>query len=228
MNTIMHRAYRASLMWQTLFGVDEVLAREQASGVGPKRRRSIDEPPDMVSACKKARFHRRPLGGEKILVAIARKLYNDPYMQLRRPGQRDAMLAAMGPHAAEQVVVVLATGSGKTLVIMVAAALEGARTTILILPTVALRANIVDRFQQAGVKTHLWTPGDSKAAPVVIISAEAACTRGFLEYAHRLKAQQRLDRIVVDECHLTITATYRKSMMQLGSFVRQIRTQTVG
>ncbi|KAH7189860.1 hypothetical protein DER44DRAFT_679617 [Fusarium oxysporum] len=40
--------------------------------------------------------------------------------------------------------------------------------------------------------------------------------------------RQRLDRIVIDECHLTITASYyRRSISQLAWHVRQIRTQTV-
>ncbi|KAI5455820.1 hypothetical protein BGZ63DRAFT_368345, partial [Mariannaea sp. PMI_226] len=126
----------------------------------------------------------------------------------------------MGANAAEQVVVVLATSSGKTLIAMVGAALEGAGTTIMILPAVALRGNMLDRLGKVGIKTMLWVPGQAmKSAPLVLISAEAACTTSFLEYAYWLESRQQLDRIVVDECHLTITATYRKSMMRLGSFV---------
>ena len=60
------------------------------------------------------------------------------------------------------------------------------------------------------------------------MSAEAVCTESFLEYAHLLANRQQLDRIVIDECHLTITANdYRKCMSQLGWYVRQIKTQTV-
>jgi hypothetical protein len=37
-----------------------------------------------------------------------------------------------------------------------------------------------------------------------------------------------LDRVVVDECHLTITASdYRKSMVQLGWYVSQLKAQTL-
>ncbi|EAQ91762.1 hypothetical protein CHGG_03697 [Chaetomium globosum CBS 148.51] len=193
MNTIMHRAHRASLSWRTLFRVDEVLAREMVAGGGGgggghKRPGSAVEMGKMgaMGACKKARTH-----------------------------------------AAEQVVAVLATGSGKTLIVMVAAVLAGAKTTILILPTLALRTNMMARFSKFGIKAMEWAPGELKAAPLVVVSAEAACTSGFLDYAHRLDGQQRLDRIVVDECHLTVTATFRKSMTQLGSYVRQIPTQTV-
>jgi len=137
------------------------------------------------------------------------------------------MLAMMGPGAAEQVVVVLATGSGKTLIVMVAAVLEGAGTTIVVLPTVALRGNMLSRLAGVGLKPVLWAPGETRSGSLVLVSAEAACKMSFLEYAQRLEARQKLDRIVVDECHLTITATYWRSMRELGSFVRQVRTQMV-
>ncbi|KAL6359113.1 hypothetical protein LRP88_09313 [Fusarium phalaenopsidis] len=138
------------------------------------------------------------------------------------------MLATLGPRPAEQVIVVLATGSGKTLIVMVGAALEGAATTILILPTVALRGNMLVRLGKVELKHHVWSPGSSKSAPLVIMSAEAACTESFLEYANRLADRQRLDRIVIDECHLTITANdYRWCMSQLGWYVRRVQTQTV-
>ena len=43
-----------------------------------------------------------------------------------------------------------------------------------------------------------------------------------------LVSKRKLDRIVLDEGHLTITASnYRPCMAQLGWYVRQIRTQTV-
>jgi superfamily II DNA helicase RecQ len=60
------------------------------------------------------------------------------------------------------------------------------------------------------------------------VSAEAACTQGFLEYCHVLVRKQKLERIIIDEGHLTITASdYRPCMAQLGWYVRQVRTQTV-
>jgi superfamily II DNA helicase RecQ len=111
---------------------------------------------------------------------------------------------------------------------MVGAALEGAATTILILPTVALRGNMLVRLGKVELKHYVWSPGSSKSAPLVIMSAEAACTESFLEYANRLADRQRLDRIVIDECHLTITANdYRRCMSQLGWYVRRVQTQTV-
>lgn len=54
------------------------------------------------------------------------------------------MLAAIGPYAKEQVIIVLSIGLGKTLIVMVAAALEGASTIIIVLPAVALRCNMLN------------------------------------------------------------------------------------
>ncbi|WKT54183.1 Helicase superfamily 1/2, ATP-binding domain [Fusarium oxysporum f. sp. vasinfectum] len=206
MTNSLHRAYRASQSWQSLFRIDRSL----------------------LSACKKTQFHTRPVTREDGITSVARRLYNNPDLQLRRPGQRDALLATVGLHAPEQVVVVLATGSGKTLIFMVGAALEGSATTILILPTVALSGNMLGRLDKVALKHYIWHPGSRRSAPIVIVSAEAACTESFLEYANQLCSRQQLDRIVVDECHLTITAgSYRRSMSQLAWHVRQIRTQTI-
>ncbi|KAH7010987.1 hypothetical protein EDB80DRAFT_875650 [Ilyonectria destructans] len=132
-STLLHRAYRASQSWRTLFRVDQLLQGKQPQTVSETQAQGL------LNTYKKARFRTRPAAREDGLAAVARGLYNDPELQLRRPCQRDGMLATLGPRLAEQVIVVLATGSGKTLIVMVGAALEGAATTILILPTVALR-----------------------------------------------------------------------------------------
>jgi hypothetical protein len=49
------------------------------------------------------------------------------------------------------------------------------------------------------------------------MSAEIIYTQGFLEYYYILVNKQKLDRIIIDEGHLTITASdYRPCMAQLG------------
>jgi superfamily II DNA helicase RecQ len=48
-----------------------------------------------------------------------------------------------------------------------------------------------------------------------------------MKYARRLIAEQKLDRIVVNECHLTVIATkYRPSIIELTA-IRSLRTQFV-
>ncbi|PVH67521.1 hypothetical protein DL98DRAFT_543071 [Cadophora sp. DSE1049] len=135
----------------------------------------------------------------------------------------------MGPQPAEHVVLVIGTGSSKKMVVMVSATIADARTTILVLPMVVLRVDILRRFHEVGIRPLIWTVDCKQSALLVIVSAEAACTQSFLEYdCHIQVSKQKLDRIVNDESHLTITASdYRPCMAQLGWYVRQFRSQTV-
>jgi superfamily II DNA helicase RecQ len=182
----------------------------------------------MLDASKKAPVRRTGAYSEADLLTVARKLYNSPDLQLRVPGQRQALLAVMGTQHAEQVVAVLATGSGETLIPMVGASVADARTTILVLPMVALRGDMLRRCLLAGIQPLTWTSGLNQSASLVVVSAEDVCTSDFLDYAHALVRRQALDRIIVDEGHLTITANdYRRWMAQLWWYMRQVRTQTV-
>ena len=62
---------------------------------------------------------------------------------------------------------------------------------------------------------------------MILVSAEAVLSKDFIKYARRLVAEQKLDRIVVDECHLTvIAADYRASMVKLTA-IRSLKTQFV-
>ncbi|KIS65648.1 telomere-associated recQ-like helicase usher, partial [Mycosarcoma maydis] len=218
--SLLHRAFIASHSWRSLLDIDAKLLAERpdpGSGVATQR---------LLNSIKSVQHRERPKVTAEDLGAVARKLYCGD-LQFR-PGQRRAMLAIMGRRQAEQVVVVMPTGAGKSLLFMVGACLEGAETTILILPTVALRANMLAKLDVMNIRYHVWQPGSKKAAPIVLVSTEAAITLAFKEYANRLLQQQRLDRIVIDECHLTLTArSYRRSMMQLAWHVRDVETQTV-
>jgi Lhr-like helicase len=221
-SALLHRNHRASTSWHTLFRFEDILSGKRArpsSGTLSIR---------MLDASKRSQFRRKGVYSQADLVAVARKLYQNPSLQLRAPGQRDGLLATLGPQSAEQVVLILGTGSGKSLIFMVGASVADARTTILVVPMIALRGDLLRRCLLVGIRPLIWTQHCKQSASLVLVSAEAVCTEAFLTYAHGLVAQQELARIVIDECHLTITAgDYRSCMLQLGWYVRQIRTQTV-
>lgn len=222
MNTLLHRNYRASESWRMFFRFDYTLQGKRPRGVSETL--SLR----MLDASKRGQLRRRGAYSEADLLTVAQRLYNDPSLQFRIPGQRSGVLAIMGPQPAEQVILVLGTGSGKTLPVVVGTAVSDVSTTILILPMVALRADMLRRFHAVGIQYLIWSVDCSRTASLVIVSAEAACSQSFLEYAHVLVSKQKLDRIVLDECHLTITASdYRPCMAGLGWYVRQVRTQTV-
>jgi superfamily II DNA helicase RecQ len=62
------------------------------------------------------------------------------------------MLVIMRPRAAEQVIIMLRMGSGKSLIIMVAAVMKGAGTMVLVLLTVVLQTNMLQHAQKIGIR----------------------------------------------------------------------------
>ena len=122
----------------------------------------------------------------------------------------------MGPQPAEQVVLVIGTAPAR---LWSSSSGQHCRCqdNILVLPAVALRGDMLRRCHQVGVRPLIWTVDCQRSASLVIVSASAACTQSFLEYTLKRFYSQELDRIVVDEGHLSVTASdYRPCMSQLG------------
>lgn len=88
----------------------------------------------------------------------------------------------MGPTLAKQVVLVIRTSMGKTLPIIISATATNAGTTILVLPMVALRSDMLRCFHEVGIWPLVWSLEYRQSASLVIVSAKAMYTQGFLEY----------------------------------------------
>jgi superfamily II DNA helicase RecQ len=97
----------------------------------------------MLDASKRGQMRKKGAYCEADLLTVARRLHNAPNMQFWVLGQRNGVIAIMGPQPAEQVVLILGTGSGKILVFQVGTAVADAWTTILVLPAVALQDDML-------------------------------------------------------------------------------------
>jgi superfamily II DNA helicase RecQ len=127
----------------------------------------------------------------------------------------------------KQVVAILPTRAGKSLLFMLLCTLPEAGITILVVPLVSLHVDMLRRVREMNIDHLEWQPGERREAALVLVSAEAASSKDFVKYARRLIAKQKLDRIVIDECHLTvIAAEYRPSIVELTA-IRSLRTQFV-
>jgi superfamily II DNA helicase RecQ len=152
-------------------------------------------------------------------------LYRNEDMGWKSVEQEQALTLIMS--WTEQVVAILPTGAGKSLLFMLPCTLPDAGVTILVVPLVSLRGDLLRRLRELNIDHLEWLPGERREAGLVLVTVEAASTKDFLQYAQTLIAQQKLDRIVVDECHLTITAVdYRPAMVDLA-IIRSLRTQFV-
>ncbi|KAK3080345.1 hypothetical protein LTS18_002267 [Coniosporium uncinatum] len=121
-----------------------------------------------------------------------------------------------------QVVAVLGTGEGKSLLYQLPARLPGAGTTVLIVPLVALKQDTIRKCRQLGVECTVWSadrlPGTG--CPLVLVSLDQAVGGPFLTYLNQLDSAGDLVRIVIDESHLVCTTeSYRRRMRE----VKQLR-----
>lgn len=159
---------------------------------------------------------------------ILQRMYGED-AKYRSEGQQRAMEHILT--GAGQVVAVLRTSEGKSLLYLLPCQLPGAGTTVVILPLVVLKDEMRRRCGEAGIEAHVWEaqsdPDRLHSCPLIMVAVEQAVTSRFREYMNRLHMANQLDRIVFDECHLAVTAaSYRKSMGLLPQ-IRELQCQMV-
>ena len=117
------------------------------------------------------------------------------------------------------VVAVMPTGAGKSMLFMLPAWAEQGGTTVVVVPLIALRGDMMRRCRKLGISCAEWDsrrPPD--AAAIVLVTPESAVGEEFATFLNRLRATRQLDRIVIDECHIVLNRRYdfRKEMQRLG------------
>lgn len=142
----------------------------------------------------------------------------------RSEEQHAAARLVLTARNATRAIIVLPTGAGKSVLFMLPSlpGLNGG-VSIVVVPFSALANDVVGRAREAGIDCLLWdfgadTPGEEhiRVAPLVVVAAETATTRGFRRYADSLRARGLIKRVFVDECHTVITdATYRERLLSL-------------
>ena len=218
---LIRRNLRASTLWKDFWGLDAILES------GSKRKRDESDPdgPRLLKRIARGVYRPRRKWSAAALLKGARQLYDNEALQWKSAMQERAMVTVMS--GTEQVVVVLGTGEGKSLLFMLPSVLPNVGITILILPLVSLRGDLLRRVRGLAIDHWIWTPHETQKAPLVFVSAEAAGTKAFRAYAYKLAATGDLGRIVLDEAHFTVTASeYRAAMVDLA-LIRGVRTQFV-
>ena len=137
-----------------------------------------------------------------------------------RGSQKKAIEAIAAGHS--PIVAVMPTGAGKSMLFMLPAWAEQGGTTVVVVPLISLRGDMMRRCKELGISCAEWQiqrPPD--AAAIVFVTPESAVGDGFATFVNRLRATRQLDRIVIDECHIVLNRqyTFRKQMQQLGKLV---------
>jgi superfamily II DNA or RNA helicase len=158
---------------------------------------------------------------------VLERMYG-PGAQYRTEGQRRAMEHVIAGHG--QVLAILRTSEGKSLLYLLPCQLPGAGTTVVILPLLVLRDEMRRRTAEAGVNAHIWGPATNPdhlhACPLVFVTVDQAVrnpqVRTFINYLHMAN---QLDRVVFDECHLAVTALSYRRTMALLPMLRDLEVQ---
>lgn len=153
---------------------------------------------------------------EKTLVYrnCLQKLLNDAKAEFKSPEQLLAIHEVCSRD--RDVLAILPTGAGKSMLFLVPCILEIDLVTVIICPLVALNHDMKGRFFKAGLKIATWSERFEKDFRAVIVSIETAASAGFLQFLEQLCLQKKLARVVIDEAHIVLTsADYRPKLKEL-------------
>ena len=134
-----------------------------------------------------------------------------------RSAQGEAMRAIQDGESF--IVAVMPTGAGKSMLFMLPAFVEAGGMSIVVVPLRALRKDMIFRCEKLGIKVGVWSRRDQcDGASIVLVTPEKAADEEFATFVKRSKQTRRLDRIVIDECHVILNdqSTFRPYLQRLG------------
>lgn len=103
------------------------------------------------------------------------------------------------------VVGVMPTVAGKSVLFMMPAFVQVGGVTIVVVPLKALRADMVVRCGGVSTRRTVWEQDSAvDGASIVLVTPEKAASPAFGTFISRIQQTERLDRIVLDECHVIL------------------------
>jgi len=122
------------------------------------------------------------------------------------------------------ILAVLPTSIGKSLIYLLSSSLSISKVTIVIVPLVGLKADILRRAQAYNIPSTIYE--DSQTfSNITLVSIETIVSSRFISLVEGLIQSSSLDRIIIDECHLLISTTsYRNIMVRVKElFLLQVQ-----
>ncbi|KAH6867692.1 RecQ helicase [Thelonectria olida] len=212
---------KVSMQWHRFFGFGAEDRIERGLGAGVKRVRSIfDAEREEMQRKRFGKLHRMDVRGQL-------KQMMGPAAEFR--GLQEPVIRAVA-RGEWPIVQITPTGGGKSLTFMLPAFCVPDGMTIVITPLVALQNDMDARCAKMGIDAYVWTSrGVQRAASLVFVTPESAVTKGFRIFVERMHGQQRLDRVVVDECHtiLQYSKTFRPQIGRLGETLQDFGVPVV-
>ena len=141
-----------------------------------------------------------------------------PKAQPRSEGQAHALELVHTATATQSQIIVLGTGSGKSLLFFSVAAMVSHQTVVVVVPFAALVDDLVERARGCHLRCEewQWQRPWTVLPQLLVVSADRAVEGGFLHFAKGLELNQQLAHVFFDECHVAVTDTsYRANLREL-------------
>ncbi|KAI8394943.1 hypothetical protein FOFC_21656, partial [Fusarium oxysporum] len=210
---------KISMQWHRFFGFGAADRKEQLGG---KRIRTgiFDNEREELRRKRFGRLHRIDMKGQlgQMMGASAR------FRGLQEPVIR-AVARGEWP-----IVQITPTGGGKSLTFMLPAYCTPDGVTVVVTPLVSLENDMVRRCIKLGIDAYVWKSREvQRAASLVFVTPESAVSKGFRMFIERMHGQQKLDRVVVDECHTAMqySKTFRPQIGRLGETLQDFGVPVV-
>jgi hypothetical protein len=108
---------------------------------------------------------------------------------------------------------VLATNKGKTLSYFLTAALATSNITVVVLPLVGLKQDVLRRAKEYNVPCCIYEDSNNFLNLTLVSIETVLLNTRFNHSLTRLISSNKIDRIIIDECHLVITSSNYRSIM---------------
>jgi superfamily II DNA helicase RecQ len=130
----------------------------------------------------------------------------------------EAVIAGITP-----LTVVMPTAGGKSACIWLPTKVDGAKSTIVIVPLAQLAKDIITRCTNSGIKAKHWTYKDGMTGlvpSVIVVISDTSNSPDFHTLAMELYATNKLARIIYDEAHYVLTHTdFRPQLLHLRTLM---------
>ena len=169
-----------------------------------------------------------PLPSEDDALQALRVVLRQDNARWRSDGQRQAVMA--GLRWKEDIVVILPTGSGKSAIVATIAKLERLTVTAVLCPLRSLLQDWQRRLRALKYPFEVFSPSKpviTGQAPLVLVSLDATDRHAWRQAVTSLRPEVMLNRYVIDEAHLVLTASSYRGVMDHVKELRAHAAQLV-
>ena len=176
--------------------------------------------------------HAQPAALERTALTHLRTVLKNPRALWTCEGQRLSVVAVLQARA--DVLSILATGTGKTMQVIIPVLMEPRQTTVVILPLKALVTDYQRRLDAMDIRYQVWQTYSNNPHAVrtdvnlILVTIEQAQKAVFKEELVKAHRSQPIKRFVFDEAHTALLAeTYRQSMRHIDELRHMLPVQFV-